>query len=59
MKECKNDARNCQFEVVFDFAFFCNFPEGVKENYKRYLENNLREKFDFTGVPLRLFFRKK
>ncbi len=41
------------------FAFFCNLPQYVKDPYKRYLENRMREKFDFTGVPLRIFFRKK
>lgn len=41
------------------FAFFCNMPEDVKQPYKNYLENQLRSNFDFEGVPLRLFFRKK
>jgi len=41
------------------FAFFCNYPKGIKEQYQRYLENQIRKKFDFTGVPLKLFFRKK
>jgi ribosome-associated GTPase EngA len=41
------------------FAFFCNLPQYVKDPYKRYLENRMREKFNFTGVPVRLFFRKK
>ena len=41
------------------FAFFCNFPNDVKMPYQNYLENQLREKFDFSGVPIRLFFRKK
>ena len=41
------------------FAFFCNLPQYVKEPYKRYIENRLREKFEFTGVPVRIFFRKK
>jgi GTP-binding protein len=41
------------------FAFFCNLPQYVKEPYKRYLENRMREKFEFTGVPIRIFFRKK
>lgn len=41
------------------FAFFCNFPDDIKQPYKNYLENQLREKFNFTGVPVRLFFRKK
>ena len=44
---------------VPSFAFFCNFPDDVKQPYKNYLENQLREKFNFTGVPIRLFFRKK
>jgi len=44
---------------VPSFAFFCNFPDDVKQPYKNYLENQLREKFNFTGVPVRLFFRKK
>ena len=34
------------------FAFFCNLPQYVKETYTRYLENRLREHFDFTGVPI-------
>jgi GTP-binding protein len=41
------------------FAFFCNFPEDVKEPYRNYLENQLRENFNFKGVPIRIFFRKK
>jgi GTP-binding protein len=41
------------------FAFFCNLPQYIKEPYMRYLENQLREKFDFEGTPMRLFFRKK
>jgi GTP-binding protein len=41
------------------FAFFCNYPDDVKTPYKNYLENQLRENFDFSGVPVRLFFRKK
>ncbi|HXB45460.1 MAG TPA: ribosome biogenesis GTPase Der [Puia sp.] len=45
--------------VVPSFAFFCNFPDDVKQPYKNYLENQLREHFKFTGVPVRLFFRKK
>jgi GTP-binding protein len=44
---------------VPSFAFFCNFPDDVKESYKNYLENQLRKNFNFTGVPIRLFFRKK
>jgi len=41
------------------FAFFCNLPQYVKDPYKRYIENRLREKYDFSGVPVRIFFRKK
>lgn len=45
--------------LVPSFAFFCNFPDDIKTPYKNYLENQLRKSFDFTGVPIRLFFRKK
>lgn len=45
--------------AVPSFAFFCNFPDDVKQPYKNYLENKLREKFSLSGVPVRLFFRKK
>jgi GTP-binding protein len=41
------------------FAFFCNLPQYIQESYQRFLENRLREKFDFEGTPVRLFFRKK
>jgi GTP-binding protein len=41
------------------FAFFCNYPDDIKTPYRNYLENQLREQFDFKGVPIRLFFRKK
>ena len=41
------------------FAFFCNLPQYVTESYKRYLENKLRENFDFHGVPLVIYMRKK
>jgi GTP-binding protein len=41
------------------FAFFCNLPQYIKEPYKRYVENQLREKFNFTGVPIQIFFRQK
>jgi GTPase len=41
------------------FAFFCNHPQYIKAPYERYLENRLRENFDFSGVPINLFFRKK
>ena len=45
--------------AVPSFAFFCNFPEDIKQPYKNYLENQLRENFPLTGVPVRIFFRKK
>lgn len=41
------------------FAFFCNYPDDIKQPYKNYLENQLRQKFNFSGVPIRIFFRKK
>lgn len=41
------------------FAFFCNLPQYIRDDYKRFLENKLRENFDFEGVPVRIFFRKK
>ncbi|WP_066224196.1 ribosome biogenesis GTPase Der [Formosa haliotis] len=41
------------------FAFFCNLPQYVKESYKRFLENKLREHFDFNGVPVSVYMRKK
>jgi GTP-binding protein len=44
---------------VPSFAFFTNFPDDIKMPYKNYLENQLRTKFRFTGVPVRIFFRKK
>ncbi len=41
------------------FAFFCNHPQYVKEPYKRFIENRIRESFGFEGVPLSLMFRNK
>ncbi|MCB0707181.1 MAG: ribosome biogenesis GTPase Der, partial [Saprospiraceae bacterium] len=41
------------------FVFFCNNPKYVKDNYQNYLENQLRKNFDFTGVPISVFFRNK
>ncbi len=41
------------------FAFFCNLPQYVKDPYKRFLENQLREHFDFHGVPIDVYMRKK
>jgi len=45
--------------AVPSFAFFANYPDDIKTPYKNYLENKLREKFSLTGVPIRIFFRKK
>jgi len=41
------------------FAFFCNHPKHIKESYQNFLENKLRSNFDFSGVPISLFFREK
>lgn len=41
------------------FAFFCNLPQYIQAPYERFLENRIRENFDFEGVPVRLIFRKK
>ena len=41
------------------FAFYCNLPQYIREPYKRYLENQIRKHFKFTGVPIRIFMRKK
>jgi GTP-binding protein len=41
------------------FAFFCNLPQYIPPSYQGYLENRIRENFEFEGVPLRLIFRKK
>lgn len=41
------------------FAFFCNLPQYIKEPYRRFIENKLRENFDFSGVPVQIFFRQK
>jgi len=44
---------------VPSFAFFTNYPDDIKTPYRNYLENQLRQNFNFTGVPVRIFFRKK
>ena len=44
---------------VPSFAFFCNLPQWVKDPYRRYLENKIREKWDFTGTPINIFMREK
>lgn len=41
------------------FVFFCNLPQYVKEPYKRFLENKMREIFNFSGVPIDIYFRQK
>jgi len=41
------------------FAFFCNLPQYVRDPYKRFLENQIRERWDFSGVPLEIHMRKK
>lgn len=41
------------------FIFFCNLPQYLRDPYKRFLENKLRERFDFSGSPIQIFFRKK
>lgn len=41
------------------FAFYCNHPQHIQDSYKHYLENQIRKNFDFTGVPISIFFRKK
>ena len=41
------------------FAFFCNLPQYVADSYKRFLENQLRKRYNFEGVPVRIFIRKK
>jgi GTP-binding protein len=41
------------------FAFFCNLPQYVKDSYKRFIENKLRQEFNFNGVPISIYMRKK
>ncbi len=41
------------------FAFFCNLPQYIKDPYKRFLENQLRENFELTGCPVQIFCRQK
>ena len=48
-----------QGPVTPSFVFFANLPQYIKEPYKRFLENKLREEFDFSGTPVQLFFRQK
>ncbi len=41
------------------FVFFCNLPQYIRENYRRFLENHLRDHWDFSGVPIQIYFRQK
>ena len=41
------------------FAFFVNLPQYIKESYRRFLENKLRDQWDFSGVPIQIYFRQK
>jgi GTP-binding protein len=41
------------------FAFFVNLPQYIREPYRRFLENNMREQWDFSGVPMQIYFRQK
>ena len=41
------------------FVFFCNLPQYIRENYRRFLENKIRERWDFSGVPMQIYFRQK
>ena len=41
------------------FVYFCNLPQYVKESYYRYVENQMRKQYDFSGVPIVVYFRKK
>jgi GTP-binding protein len=45
--------------AVPSFAFFANYPDAIKDPYRNFLENKLRSHFQFSGVPIRIFFRKK
>jgi GTP-binding protein len=45
--------------VVPSFAFYANHPDAIKDSYKNFLENKLRSHFNFSGVPVRIFFRNK
>lgn len=49
-----------QLKTAFPaFVFFCNLPQYVKDPYKRFIENQVRKHFDFHGVPVQIYFRKK
>ena len=44
---------------VPSFVFFCNLPQWIRDPYKRYLENQIRERWNLTGTPINLYFRQK
>ncbi|MDO4497783.1 MAG: hypothetical protein Q4B58_08160, partial [Bacteroidales bacterium] len=44
---------------VPSFAFFCNLPQYIKDPYRRYIENKIRDKWDFSGTPINIFMREK
>jgi GTP-binding protein len=49
-----------QLKSIFpQFIFFCNLPKDVKDSYERFLENKIREHWNFTGVPIQLIFKEK
>jgi GTP-binding protein len=49
-----------QLKTAFpSFAFFCNYPQYIKEPYERFISNKIREYFEFTGAPVQVFFRRK
>ena len=41
------------------FVFYCNLPQYIRDPYKRYIENRMREMYDFNGVPITIYFREK
>ena len=45
--------------TIPSFVFFCNLPQWIKESYRRFLENQLRENWDFSGTPINVFMREK
>ena len=51
-------ATQVSFEPVV-IAFYMNYPKKLKTSYKRYIENQIRKNFDFTGIPINLSFRRK
>ena len=59
LKLSKDHRREINASLTPTFAFYCNLPQYVKDPYKRFLENKIRDEFELSGVSLRLFFRKK